>query len=185
MSRKAAFVALTFLALSTQAQASDALRGFSLYDKAINPVCIKNMLPNVSDSGIIIKSIVLEACQESNWAHYKNLTVTDDVVTAEMEKESFSYQVIGKTKSGDYVLKLSGNKIAAFRISEQLTPPNYNSDKTHILTVVSESFVPCLKSVKLEEDKVLIEQNEYDPKASHAQQCKGEIKTLEYKLPIE
>lgn len=107
------------------------------------------------------------------------------MVSTEIEGENFSYQVIGKTDSGLFIVQHTGNDIAAYRIDEQAIKPDLlklETEKVHILTVVSDSFVPCFKQAKVKGDTVVIEKQVSDLRASHAEQCKEETETVEYKI---
>jgi hypothetical protein len=175
---------ITIIAL--QAQAAQPYKGFNLNGQAINPVCISKMRPLISDGGIIVKSIVLEQCQNSDWAfHDKPISTTENKVTTEIEGENFSYEVIGKTDSGLFIVHHTGNNIAAYRIDKQTIKPDLlkpETKKVHTLTNVGESFVPCFKSAKVKGNTLIVEKHVYDPNASHAQECKDETETVKYKI---
>ena len=184
--RLAAVCALSFFSITLNVQAEEALGGFTLGGEPINPVCIGKMQPWISDRGIIIKSIVLETCQKSNFGfHKKRVNVADGNVSAELEGGPFGYKVVGETDSGLFILQQSENVIGAYRIEEQEVKPDLfkpDVEKVHVLTSVANSFVPCLKKLAVKGDAVLVEKHVYDPKAPHAQQCGEKRESAEYKL---
>lgn len=184
--------AATLAATTAQAQTQlttksvEKFSGFTVNGEAINPVCINRMRPWQSDKDIIVKSIVLEECQKSNWAfHEKPVDIKNGVVSTEVEGESFSYKVIGKTTGGLFIVHHSGNELAAYRIDEQQVKPDMlkpDTRKVHVLTTVSDTFVPCFKSARVDGDTLHIEKNAFDHKAPRATQCKSEIEKVDYKL---
>src|SRR4051812_34466941 len=94
------------LALALQVAAAEPFFGFNLNGEAIDPVCIHHMLPWISDGGTIVKSIVLEECQGSNWAYHKGeVEVSGNVVSVDdVEGARFGYEVFGRTASGLFIL---------------------------------------------------------------------------------
>jgi hypothetical protein len=194
MFRKLASAMILVTATASHAQAQTALPtksvekfgGFSVNGEAINPVCISRMRPWQSDKDIIVKSIVLEECQKSNWAfHEKPIDIKNDVVSTEVEGENFGYKVIGKTDSGLFIVHHSGNELAAYRIDEQQVKPDMlkpDTRKVHVLTVVSDTFVPCFKRATVDGDTLIIEKNAFDHKAPRATQCKPEVEKTEIKI---
>jgi hypothetical protein len=194
MSRIFVSAVLVMMASVPQAQAQTALPtksvekfgGFSVNGEVINPVCISRMRPWQSDKDIIVKSIVLEECQKSNWAfHEKPVDIKNGVVSTEVEGESFGYKVIGKTSSGLFIVHHSGNELAAYRIDERQVRPDMlkpDARKVHVLTLVSDTFVPCFKNARIDGDTLHVEKNAFDHKAPRASQCKPEVEKMEYKI---
>lgn len=184
MIRHLAVIGVLWAAM-TQAQA-EPFQGFNLEGKAINPVCLQKMAPWISDNGIIVRSIVLETCQDSNWAfNDQPVQVAGDTVSTVIEGEPFSYQVLGKTTSGVFVLKQTGNEIYAYRIDVVAAKPDLLAPATqqvHVLTVLSQSFVPCLQSAVVQGDKLVVKKQVSDMNASRAEQCKSRIQTMQYPI---
>ncbi|HPA39702.1 MAG TPA: hypothetical protein PLV04_13215 [Phenylobacterium sp.] len=186
MIRRLAMIGAVWCAAAAQAQAAEPFQGFNLGGKAINPVCLQKMAPWASDNGIIVRSIVLETCQDSNWAfNDQPVQVAGDTVSTVIEDEPFSYQVLGKTTSGVFVLKQTGNEIYAYRIDVVATKPDLLAPATrpvHVLTVLGESFVPCLQSAVVQGDKLVVKKQVSDMNASRAEQCKTKVQTVQYPI---
>jgi len=165
-----------------------------LDSKVINPLCLEQMHPWLSDGVIIVKSLILDYCQDSNWAFDYNpvevkgnivSTKVKDAVDSEVTSSTFSYEIVGKTDNGLFIARLSENEIAAYTIEEK----TINSDllkpdpaKVHILTQVALSFVPCLQSAWVEGNKVFVTKNVYDQDAPRPEQCKPQTETLSYEV---
>jgi hypothetical protein len=177
--------AMTLMSL-LQAQAAESYQGFNLDGQAINPVCIHKMRPWLSDGAIIVRSIVLDNCQDSNWGFHKEpVTVEDDSVSVVIEGEIFKYQVIGRTLSGLFVLLLTDNYITTYRIEEQTIQPDVlkpQTEKVRVLTAIVESWVPCFSQARVEGNKLIIEKQIFDPNAPRPEQCKDETETVEAEM---
>jgi len=176
---------MTFISLP-QAQSAEPYQGFNLHGQAINPVCIHKMRPWLSDGGIIVRSIVLENCQNSNWgSHGDSITFDNDSVSAIIEGEAFKYRVIGKTTTGLFVLLTTNNYITTYRIEEQIIQPDVlkpQTEKVHILTAIGDSWVPCLSQARVQGNKLIIEKRAFDPDAPRPEQCKDQIETVEAEM---
>ena len=181
-----ALIGAILLGAASQAQAAQPFQGFNLGGKAINPVCLQKMVPLMSDNGIIVRSIVLETCQDSNWAfNDQPVQVEGDTVSTVIEDEPFSYQVLGKTPAGVFVLRQTGNEIYAYRIDVVAAKPDLLAPATqqvHVLTVLSQSFVPCLQSAVVQGDKLVVKKQVSDMNASRAEQCKTKVQTVQYPI---
>lgn len=183
---KGIVLAAAVAAAASSAQAAEPFQGFNLGGKAINPTCLQKMVPWASDNGIIVRSLVLETCQDSNWAfNDKPVEVTGDTVSTTIEDEPFSYQVLGKTTSGVFLVLQTGNEINAYRIDVTPVKPDLLEAKTkpvHVLTLLSQSFVPCLQSAVVQGDVLVVKKQVSDLNAPHAFQCKTKIQTLRYTI---
>ena len=184
MIRRLAVIGAMLWVAASQAQAAEAFKGFSLNGKAINPVCLQKMRPWDSDNGIIVRSIVLETCQDSNWAFNDTpAQVKGDTVSTVIENEPFSYQVLGRTTSGVFLVKQTGNEIFAYRIETTPVKADLLEGKAapaHVLTALGRSFVPCLQSAVVKGDALVVQKQVSDMDAPHAEQCKTKVETVRY-----
>jgi hypothetical protein len=194
MLRMFAYSMLFILALGARSEAEERFLGFNIGGEVINPMCLQKMRPWYSDGAIIIKSIVLENCQNSNWAYAVNPIVVDGnlvstkvegAVASEVESEVFSYEVAGRTDSGVFVLMLSDNWVAAYRIDEQVVKDELfkpQTSRVHVLTALGESWVPCLQKVAVKGNKVVIEKQIYHQDAARPDQCDTKMEMVEYDI---
>jgi hypothetical protein len=187
--------AVLFVAASlVRGQAAEKFYGFTLDGKVINPLCLEHMHPWLSDGVIIVKSLILDDCQDSNWAYDDYpVEVKDDVVSirlkdgvdSEVSSSTFSYRIVGKTDNGLYIAWLAENEIAAYTLEEKTVKSDLfdpKPDKVHILTQVALSFVPCLQKARVEGNKVFLTRNVYDRDAPRADQCKPQMETVSYEV---
>lgn len=194
MLRIIAYSMLFILVFGGSSEAEEKFLGFNIGGEVINPMCLQKMRPWFSDGGIIVKSIVLDNCQNSNWAYAANpITVDGNVVStkvegavaSEVESEVFSYQVVGRTDDGLFVLRLSNNWVAAYRIDEQVVKDELfkqQTSKVRVLTALGESWVPCLQKLEVKGNKVVIEKQIYHPDAARPDQCDTRMETVEYDI---
>jgi hypothetical protein len=188
------FAALFLAASIGRGQAAEKFFGFTLDGKVINPLCLEHMHPWLSDGVIIVKSLILDYCQDSNWAFNANpVEVKDDIVStklkdgvdSEMSSSTFSYEIVGKTDNGLYIAWLSGNEVAAYTLEEKAIKDDLfdpKPAKVHILTQVSLSFVPCLEKVWVKGNKVFVTKDVYDQEAPRPDQCKAQKETVSYEV---
>lgn len=179
-------VGIIMLVTLAHSQAAEPFHGFNLNSEAINPVCINKMRPGLSDQGIIVKSIILENCQNSNWGfHSKPINIKGNEISTELEEgEVFSYEVIGKTDSGLFIVFHTGY-IAAYSIEEQIIKKDLlkpETEKIHVLTIIGDSFVPCFMRAKLKGNILIIDKHVFNLEASNAEQCKDEMETFKYQI---
>jgi hypothetical protein len=184
--------ALFLAALSGFGRADEKFHGFTLKGEIINPLCLEHIHPWYSDGVPIIKTLILDYCQDSNWASlYTPIEVEGDVVSTRLKdgvdsavsSSTFSYQIIGKTENGLFIALLPQNEIAAYTITEQTIHSDLldpRPDRVHILTQVALSFVPCLQKAWVEGSKVFVTKNVFDADAPHADHCKPGIETVSY-----
>jgi hypothetical protein len=194
MFRFMALVVLFLAASIGRGQAEEKFFGFNLGGKVINPLCLEHIHPWYSDGSIIIRSLILDYCQDSNWAYDDYpVEVKGDVVSiklkdgvdSEVSSSTFSYRIIGKTDNGLYIAWLAGNEMAAYTIEEKTLATELfdrKPDKVHILTQVGLSFVPCLQKAWVEGNKVFLTKNVYDQDAPRGGQCKPQLETVSYEV---
>jgi len=161
---------------------------FLINGNTINPACIKILQTSLAESSeIIIHSLVLESCQDSNLASvgmnsYKKGETSfcsdpDDGHTC------FSYKVLGTTKNNIFYLFHSGY-IGAYTIKKQ---PIYNLETNksltvHILTKVGSSFIPCFQSARIDKNKLLITKKIFDAYQPTAFQCQTKLEELTFEI---
>jgi hypothetical protein len=182
-----------FLAASPgSSEADEKFFGFNLDGKVINPLCLEHIHPWYSDSTIIVRSLILDYCQDSNWAYDDYpVEVKDGVVSiklkdrvdSEVSSSTFSYRIVGKTDNGLYIARLAENEMAAYTIEEKTLATELfdrKPEKVHVLTQVGLSFVPCLQKAWVAGNKVFLTKNVYDRDAARDAQCKPQLETLSY-----
>lgn len=186
--------AMLFLAASVGCgQADEKFHGFNLDGKVINPLCLQRIHPWVSDGVIIVKSLILDYCQDSNWAFADNpirvdgnvvSTLVKGEVDSEIESATFSYEIVGKTDNGLFIAILAGTgDIAAYRIDEQVIKSDLftpNPQKVRILTAVAEAHMDCMQKVWVVGNKVFIERNVVNETGPRYARCKPQVETLSY-----
>jgi hypothetical protein len=187
MVRGIALVGAMTVASLSPAQAAEPYQGFNLGGQAINPVCIYKMRPWLSDGDIIVRSIILEHCQNSNWAFHDDRVKIEanDAVSVRIEGRTFAYEVIGKTASGLFALHLTDNYIATFRIDEQTIQPDLlkpQARKVHVLTALADTWVPCFSQARVEGNRLIIEKQVSDLNAPRPDRCKKAMETVEAEL---
>ena len=187
-------MAALFLAASTlHGQAAEKFYGFTVNDEPVNPVCLEHIHPWLSDSDIIIKSIILDYCQGSNWAFaYNPIKIDGDLVStvikgkedSEIESSTFSYRVVGKTDNGMFILMLpDNNEIAAYTITEQTIKSDLfepDPTKVKILTQVSLSIVMCVEKAWVKGNRVFVEKHVRDENALRSGMCTPKMETVSY-----
>jgi len=186
MLKRLALMGAILMAGLSQAHAAEPFKGFNLAGKAINPVCLSKMAPWISDTAIIVRSIVLETCQDSNWAFNDSpVKIKGDTVSTEIEGESFSYEVIGRTTSGVFLVSQSGEEIFAYRIDVAQVKDDLLKGKArpaHVLTALGQGFVPCFLSAKVVGDVLVVQKQVSDLHAAMPNRCKSKIETVQYPI---
>lgn len=99
-------LSLLSLSLSSFANSSMDLHGFTVAGKAINPACINLTSTLLSDNGIITRSIIPSNCQNSNQAFTGSNAKQDakGAICYKQKQQNFCYRVIGKTQNGLFVI---------------------------------------------------------------------------------
>lgn len=183
-------IATLFLAAScAHGQAAEKFYGFTVKGEPVSPVCLEHIHPWLSDTDIIIKSVILDYCQDSNWTFAFNpIKIDGDLVSSrikgeedsEIESATFSYRVIGKTDNGMFILELPGNnEIAAYTITEQTIKSDLfdpKPEKMQILTQVSLSFVFCVDKAWVKGNTVSVQRHVRDDNAH----CTDKVETVSY-----
>lgn len=193
MLRIIVLTALFVAASLSQSRAEDRFFGFTLKGEVINPLCLEHIHPWYSDGVIIVKSLILDYCQESNWAFADSpIEVQGNVVStkvkgaidSEVTSSTFSYEIVGRTDNGLFIAILAGNsEIAAYRIDEQVIRSDLfapRPETVHMLTQVSLSTVDCLRKAWVKGNTVFIEKNVSDDSAPRSQRCTPKTETQHY-----
>jgi hypothetical protein len=191
------FIALFLAASFGPGHAQDRFFGFTIKGQVINPLCLEHIHPWSSDGVIIVKSLVLEYCQDSNWAFADNpIEVEGDVVStklkngvdSEVSSSIFSYRIVGKTDNGLFIALLPENEVAAYTIAEQTIKSDLfapDPDRVHVLTQVALSSVACLQTIRVEGNTVIVTKNVLDEHAPRSDQCTPKIETVSYHVSPE
>lgn len=187
-------IAALFLAASTlHGQAEEKFFGFTVKGEPVNPVCLEHIHPWLSDTDIIIKSIILDYCQDSNWAFpFNPIKVDGDLVStvikgvedSEIQSSTFSYRVVGKTDNGMFILELpANNEMAAYTITEQTIKSDLfepDPTKVKILTQVSLSSVFCVEKAWVKGNTVFVQKHVRDENALRSGMCTPKMETVSY-----
>jgi hypothetical protein len=171
--------------------AAEKFYGFTVNGEPVSPVCLEHIHPWLSDTDIIIRSIILDDCQDSNWAFaYNPIRIDGDVVStvikgkvdSEVESSTFSYEVVGRTDNGMFILMLPANsEIAAYSITEQTIKSDLldpRPARKKILTQVSRSFVACLEKAWVKCNTVFVRKHVRDENAPRPEQCTPKMETV-------
>ena len=157
--------------------------------KVVNPACIKLMQPWSSEnanSPIIIKSIVLDACQESNLAFKgQNPVLGDDGTVTYYEDENdvhsrFSYRYLGVLSNGRHYIYHNGT-IGVYSISKEDIVIDILKNATKSVSVINklgDSLVPCFQSSVIKNDTLVVKVKKYNPEKPSAFQCSDMIETI-------
>jgi hypothetical protein len=189
-------IAALFLAASSaHGQAAEKFFGFTVKGEPVSPVCLEHIHPWLSDTDIIIKSVILDYCQDSNWTFAYNpikidgdlvSTVIKDKVDSEVESSTFDYEVAGKTDNGMFILMLpANNEIAAYTITEQTIKSDLFDPhplKKQILTQVSLSFVACMEKAWVKGNTVFVQKHVRDENAPRSEECNTKLETVSYEV---
>ncbi len=168
--------------------ATEMLYGFNIDGYPINPVCIYKVYPSPSEKNMIIRSIFIQECQNSNFGfHEGDISVQNNTVSTTVNGKTVKYEVFGRTNDGIFIIMLDGNIMAAYTLDDHFIISDFLERKKRVsiskaLTVVGYSFIPCFKVARVYGNIVVIESNVYDASAPRAEQCKEEICVNTYRL---
>ncbi len=157
--------------------------------KAVNPACIELMQPWLSEKSndnVIIKSVVLDTCQNSNLAFKgREPTVNDDGTISYYKDPDdghsrFAYRYLGKTSKGIHYIFHNGN-IGVYSITNEKIISDLQKNTTRNVTVINklgDSFVPCFQDGVVKNDNLIIKVKAYMPDEPVAFQCSDSIETI-------
>ncbi len=160
---------------------------FLLEGKVINPKCVHLLQASISEhASIIVRSVILETCQESNLAYEgQQYTKNQDGTILYCEDPEdwhscFSYRVLGRTANGIFLL-YHGPTIGAYEIVGSEVTFDFlegGKQEVHVLTKLGESHVPCFRSAQVDGNNLKITKRVFDAEAPRAFQCKDEEETI-------
>jgi len=150
------FLIMVCFFISSTAFSAPPLYGFTVGKEPINPVRIHKMRPWISDNEILIKSVNLKACHNSNWSsHPKPVVIeksdispkitfvyTDNDDKKDSEWDRASYNIIGKTEKGTFVLIIGADSRYGYDIV------TYRIDG-NILTQLWDTHESCIEDAKI------------------------------------
>lgn len=194
------FVTVLMLFLSSMAMGvgkgtpkMDLYEGFNYQGKVINPKCVNLLQAWNSESlkyGIIMESIVIDSCQDSNIASEgTDYSVSENGTVSYYEDPKdaytyFGYRVVGITQNNVFVLRHSGN-IGLYRLNKQNVIFDFSKSdakSVKVLTKLSDSWIPCFTSAKIQENTLLIIKDVWDPSKPRSSQCTDVSETLTFDL---
>lgn len=155
----------------------------------VNPACIKLMQPWLSesaDSPVIIKSVVLDTCQNSNLAFSGQSPTVDDNGTVSYCEDPndahscFAYLYLGKTLKGTNYIFHNGT-IGAYTITREsvITDLQKNTIKSvGVINKLGDSFIPCFQFAIVKNDTLIVKARKYSSDKPRAFQCSSIIETL-------
>lgn len=158
----------------------------------VNPACIKLMQPWSSeslDSTVIIKSVVLDTCQNSNFAFNGQKPTIDDNGTVSYYEDPtdahsyFAYRYLGKTSKGTSYIYHNGT-IGAYIITQENIIKDLQKSTTKSVSVISklgDLFVPCFQYAVVKNDTLIVKVKKFSPSRPTAFQCSDTIETLTIK----
>lgn len=140
------------------------LFGFVHKNEPINPKCVYLLQPWMSDYGIVIRSIVVSTCHESNLAFEgrEHASISDDGTVGYYENPAdghsyFGYKVLGRTANNIYVLQHLG-ELGFYRLEDTSIHHYFEEDiqSEKVLTKLSGSDSFCFVSARIEENTVFV-----------------------------
>ncbi len=155
----------------------------------VNPACIKLMQPwssENSNSTVIIKSVVLDSCQNSNLAFEGRIPTIDDNGTVSYYEDTtdthsyFAYRYLGKTTE-DISYIFHNGTIGAYTVTRKNIITNLQHNTTKRVSVINklgDLFVPCFQYAVIKNDTLIVTVKRYNPNKPGAFQCTDIIETL-------
>ncbi|MGR5152448.1 hypothetical protein [Photobacterium swingsii] len=169
----------------------DAQNDFTYKGKVINPKCVQLLQPSLSENtAIITRSIVIDTCQNSNLAFEGlNYSVNSNGGVEYIEDNNdphtrFSYQVLGKFSTNVYALYHLGT-VGIYRYEKESVLFDFSTNErqpVHVLTKLSESFMPCFKVGHIAGSYLKITKSKWDSNAPKASQCLDSDEVLSFNL---
>ena len=158
---------------STEVSAEELNRfGFTHAGQPINPKCVNLLQPWMSDYGIIVRSLVIDTCQESNLAFEgrENVSLSNEGTVSYYEDPNdshtyFGYKVLGVTQSNIHVLQHMG-ELGFYRLERMKLRPYFNEDTeiSMVLTKLSSDDSYCFVSASVEKNIAVITRSKRDGK---------------------
>jgi len=155
----------------------------------VNPACIKLMQPWSSEnakSPVIIRSIVLDTCQNSNLAFKGQEPIISDDKRVSFYKDPddghsyFGYIYLGKTSKGKNYIYHNGT-IGAYTITQEnmiIDLQKKTSKNVTVINKLGDSFIPCFQSAIIKDDKLVVTVKKYIAAESASRKCSDKIETL-------
>ena len=173
--------------------ASNKNHGFNYKGQAINPNCV-NLLQTWSseNANTIIRSIIVDTCQESNLASKgADFSSKEDGTIYYYEDPDdrwsyFGYKVIGKSSEDIFVLQ-HGRSIGLYRLEHKTVSFDFSVNKldsVRVLVKLSEADIPFFQSAEIVGNQLMITKKVWDDEAPRARQCTSTEKTITFKLGL-
>ena len=173
--------------------ASNKNHGFNYKGQAINPNCV-NLLQTWSseNANTIIRSIIVDTCQESNLASEgADFSSKEDGTIYYYEDPDdrwsyFGYKVIGKSSEDIFVLQ-HGRSIGLYRLEHKNLSFDFSVntlDSVRVLVKLSEADIPCFQSAAIVGNQLMITKKVWDDNAPRAKQCKNSLETITFDLGL-
>lgn len=174
---------------------NDIPESFKINGEYINPQCVYQLQTSLAEyTNVIIQSIVLETCQNSNLAFYgkenqwsdNNSVGYNNPDESYKPAQSFFYTYEGKLPNAKHLLS-HGGSLAIYKITEKrfgfdVSKNDYRN--IHILSKIAEiGFFHCFKKADISENTLIIKKRIYYPDNPHASAC-DENKTEQVKIDL-
>ncbi|OLQ95163.1 hypothetical protein BIY21_06850 [Vibrio ponticus] len=169
--------------------------GFVYKGSIINPKCVNLLQAWPSESskyGIILRSVILDSCQESNLAFEgRDYSITSRGANSYSsntndENFSFQYEVLGKTEHDVFAVLHSGY-IGLYRLEAKQVRFDFGESDDQIvsvLTKLSQTWVPCFESANVQGNQLQVVKHIWNPDAPTADQCSDRLETVTYDLSL-
>ena len=164
---------LGMVLFSSEASSEELNRfGFTHAGQPINPKCVNLLQPWMSDYGIIVRSLVIDTCQDSNLAFEgrENVSLSDDGTVSYYEDPNdghtyFGYKVLGVTQNNIHVLQHMG-ELGFYKLEKMELRPYFNEEAeiSTVLTKLSSDDSYCFVSARIEKNIVVITRSKRDGK---------------------
>jgi len=177
-----------FISLLTVSSLLYAETFLTIHKHTVNPACIKLMQPWLSEranSIAIIKSVVLDTCQNSNIAFKgQKPTINDEGTVSYYEDPKdvysyFAYRFLGKTSKGIIYLSHKGT-IGAYTITKEsiITDLQKNTRKSvSVINKIGDTVMPCFKDAIIENDSLVVKSYRFDPSKQYSKRGADTIVT--------
>jgi len=177
---------LGMVLFSSEASSEELNRfGFTHAGQPINPKCVNLLQPWMSDYGIIVRSLVIDTCQDSNLAFEgrENVSLSDDGTVSYYEDPNdghtyFGYKVLGVTQNNIYVLQHMG-ELGFYKLEKMELKPYFNeqTEMSTVLTKLSSDDSYCFVSASIENNIAVITRSKREGKW-----CTVDEYSMEYDL---
>lgn len=166
---------------------------FKINGEFINPQCVEQLQTWISESdSIIVQSIVLDTCQDSNLAFegretfYQNGNEIGYTGDADDAHDDFSYTYQASLSDNKHILSHGSDLVLYEIMNKRLAFDVAENDfrDVHVLSIIgSIGYFHCFKSAEISENTLTINRRVYYPENPRATAC-DDNKTEQIKVDL-